>query len=326
MSEAAARVEAQKVAVSNAYSNVESQWQALEQQENDAHDVVDTREILRIQQEKARLQSEASQLQGGWQALLNEEKNIQTHANLTYDGLLESSSEASKMFLRAHAEKLGDPASLRRLTYADSRVKASGIAPDSKNYFAALEEMMGFTPEDRKTDFLDSPSKTKPRRQKDHKLTATEIELSRDLGLDPADYAKAAQQVYGFDPKADDSAQYLDPNDFVDTGKEPEMIIKFDEPKVEKRRYKVDPASKTAVHLSPAELEICRDAGISPSDYARNKIDIREGRTNHQLYVDNKVSARKSRFLVNWVEFGHVSSTVSSNDSRRSRRPRGGSV
>ena len=48
MSEAAARVEAQKLAVSNAYSNVENQWQALEQQESDAHDVVDTREILRI--------------------------------------------------------------------------------------------------------------------------------------------------------------------------------------------------------------------------------------------------------------------------------------
>ena len=74
------------------------------------------------------------------------------------------------------------------------------------------------------------------------------------------------------------------------------MVVKFEEPAKPEKRYKVDPASKTSVHLSPAELEICRDAGISPSDYARNKIDLREGRTNHQLYADKVRSSMGAKY------------------------------
>ena len=47
-----ARVEAQEITIRNAYSNLESRWAELDRQENDAHDMVETRELVRVLNEK----------------------------------------------------------------------------------------------------------------------------------------------------------------------------------------------------------------------------------------------------------------------------------
>ena len=102
LNEASARIDAQKTAISNAYSNLEAQWQEVHRQEEAAHDALETRDITRLQREKMRLEAEAQQLQGGWQSLLTEEQQISRFSNLDYNGLLESSSEPSQMLLRAY--------------------------------------------------------------------------------------------------------------------------------------------------------------------------------------------------------------------------------
>ena len=298
LNEASARIEAQKLAVSNAYSNLEAQWQEVHRQEEAAHDSLETRDIFsRLQREKMRLEAEAQQLQGGWQSLLNEEQQISRFSSLDYNGLLESSSEPSQMMLRAYRSKLeNDPSALRKLQFEHSRALAKNIKPDTAEYFEHLESAMGFTPQERQTDFRSQPNKTRSTKQKDHKLSADEIELSRDFGISPEDYAKAAQHVYGFDPKADDSAQYIDPGEMVDTGKEPAMEVRFEEKPKPEKSYKVDLNSKTDIRLSKEERELCENMAVQINkplnqvltDFAREKIALRDGTTHYQTH-DEKV-------------------------------------
>ena len=219
--------------------------------------------------------------------------------NLSYDGLLNSSSEASQMFLRAHADKLGDPVSLRRLTYADLRVKAAGIKPDSKQYFAAISEIMNFSPEDRKTDFLDSPSKTRERKSKEApRVSLEQLQMAEDCGISKKDVLEAMNKSTEYRPYDTSAADnYLDPNDSVSTSNEPaEMVVRLDEPKPEPRRIKFDPNSSTATHLSPVELELISNMAVTTGrpekevlrEFAENKIRLREGKSGHYQTYDAK--------------------------------------
>ena len=64
------------------------------------------------------------------------------------------------MMLRAYRSKLeNDPAALRKLQFEHSRAVAKNIRPDSREYFAHLEEAMGWDASDKQTDFRTEASR-----------------------------------------------------------------------------------------------------------------------------------------------------------------------
>jgi hypothetical protein len=171
---------------------------------------------------------------------------------------------------------------------------------DTNEYFASLEEHMGFKPEERRFEFEDSPSQTKQRKAK---LTADQLEMSKNLeGLDPKEYIEAASRTYSFDPN-DDSHVYVDPNDSVSTSNEPE--IRFEQPAVKQvpatpKGYR---PGKDSVTLSPDEVDLCKNMAMSThrpekeviNEFARNKLALHRGETGYRLHESKKAAGTPSK-------------------------------
>jgi hypothetical protein len=297
-----ARIDAQTNLLETTYGNLRSRWAALDQQENAAHDELDTRQIVAIQNERQKLQADAGQLQNGWQALQQEKQQIERISNLDYNTLLEGSREKSQMFLRAWRSKFeNDPASLRKLLYADSQIKASGITPDSRGYFESLEQRLELPAAERAREF---ESRTK---RKEAKLTADELETAHSIGVDPEEYMKAAQKTYSFDAKSDDSHTYLDPGSMVDTGKSEDNgpEIHFEKPKTRevKLPYPGYRPWKNSVTLSQDEVDLCKHMAVSTNlrekevirEFAENKIALHRGESHYRLADEKKRSSTPSK-------------------------------
>jgi hypothetical protein len=294
------RIEAQSNLLETTYGNLESRWAELDRQESDAHDMVETRELVRVWDEKQRLRAEAGQLQSGYQALQQEKSQIERLSNLDYTSLLENSSERSQMFLRAWKSRLeGDPASVRRLLHADSQVKAAGVRPDSPEYFEEIESRMGFPGEERAREFENGRSTTK----RQQKLSAEHLEMSKQIeGLDPKEYIEAAQRTYTFNPK-DDSHVYLDPNDSVSTSNEPEPEVRFEQPAVKQVKLPSRGFSKNTVDISPDEQDLVKNMALSTGrperevlmDFARNKLALHRGESSYQLHEAKRDQSIPSR-------------------------------
>lgn len=164
---------------------------------------------------------------------------------------------------------------------------------------------MEFSPQERQTEFRGTESKTRERKSKEPRLTADQLEMARSLnGISEKEYIDAVNKSLAYDPHDNRAAEeYLDPNSFVDTGKEPELEVRFEAPKTETKRYKMDPNSKTAVKLSPAEVELIQHMSVSTGrplaevkrEFAEQKLRLHSGKAgNYQLY-DAKLASEGHR-------------------------------
>jgi hypothetical protein len=265
--------------------------------------MVDTRELERIWTERQKLQSDVS-LENGYQALKSERHQIEQLSKLDFNSIHDNSSEKSRLFLKVFKHKLeNDPAAMKRLIYADSQVRASGVPVDTNEYFASLEEHMGFKPDERRFEFEDRPSTTKRRQAKEPKLSPDQLETARSIGVDTDEYLAAAERTYSFDPK-DDSHVYLDPNDSVDTGKNDEPEVRFEGPKQKEVKFPQGyKASKDTVVLNPDEVDLCRNMAASThrpereviNEFARQKLALHRGETGYRLHEAKRDQGTPSR-------------------------------
>ena len=305
-----ARIEAERTQVSSEYAGIEARWQELEKlEEKEKEDWGDIYSVgtKKIENEKQSLGERAKQLTNSWNNLSSQEQAVQLHAQLTdYDSLLQASSEPSQMMLRAYKEKLQDnPGAIRKLLFEHSRAMAKQIRPDSREYFAHLEEAMGFAPEDRKTDdfFQKEPKQSRERKSKEApRVSLEQLQMAEDCGISKNDVLEAMNKSTEYDPH-DTSHVYLDPNDSVDVSNEPAMEVRFEEPAKPERRYKSPENSPTAIKLSREEKELCEHMAVTINrplnevitSFAKEKLALHSGKSGHQLYKDKHASSVPSR-------------------------------
>ena len=300
------RLSAQTALLEQAYGGLENQWNELDRVEEDSHESLNTREIVRGQSEKARLLSEAEQIRNGYTALKQEKEALERTSKLEYNALLENSSPPSQMMLRAYRNKLeNDPAAMRKLLFEHNRAVAAQITPDTSDYFRHLESAMGWKDDERQTNFRRSEngaSKTKDTKAKEYSLTPEQREFARNLnGITEEEYAKACSQPFSNAANADDF--YVDPGLDVDSGREPELTVRFEESaKPEPKRYRA-PDPKTSVTLSPAERELISNMAATTGrpqaevqrEFAEQKLRLHSGKSGYQLYGDKLSSSIPSR-------------------------------
>lgn len=182
---------------------LENTWSTLDETENAAHDSLDTREIVRIQNDRSRLLQEAQQLQNGYAALQAERQRLEQHSDPSYADILNNNSPKSQLFLRVHRSKLkGDANALKRLMHADARCKAVGLKPDSSRYFEALD----FSPDDRSlNDFSELSDEmreardatTRTRQKQEPQLTSEQRAMARNLpGVTEEEYLAAVANPF----------------------------------------------------------------------------------------------------------------------------------
>jgi hypothetical protein len=260
--------------------------------------MVETRELVRILDEKQRLKAEAGQLQSGYQALQQEKQQIERASNLDYACLLENSSERSQMFLRAWRSKLSDdPSAVRKFLYHDSQVKASGVKPDRPEYFEELEERLNLPASERAREFESGRSTTKPKRTKEARLSVEQLELSRDLGIPAEDYLAAAANP--FSSAASESIS-IDPGELVDTGKTQDggdLEIRVTKPKpAEVRLPQGHKWSNSTVTLSPEQVDLARHQATATNrpfnevlrEHAEMQLLLDRGDTPYKLSAEKK--------------------------------------
>jgi hypothetical protein len=294
-----ARIEAQEIAMQNSYTNLENRWAELDRQEDDAHTMLETRDLVRILDEKQRLKAEAGQLQSGWSALQQEKQQIERLSNLDYNSLHDNSSEKSKLFLQVFKSKLeNDPATVRRLIYADSQVRAAGIPADTNEYFASLEEHMGFKPEERRFEFEDRPSTAKRKQAAQQKVSPEQIEFSQTIqGLDPKEYLAAAANPFS---SAASESVTVDPGELVDTGKTQDgsdLEIRMTKPKpAEVKLPQGDKWSNSTVTLSPEQVDLARQQATVTNrpfnevlrEHAEMQLLLDRGETSYKLSAEKQ--------------------------------------
>ena len=273
----------------------------LEREQEDAHDNMgitpeaSSRTLINIERERQRLLGEADQLRNGYEALQAEKSQIERAVKLDYQTLVDNSSEKSKLFLQVFRSRLEhDPAALRRLLHADSVARASSIPVDSNDYFAAIEQHMGFKPEERRFEFESerNATKEKPAKQ-EHKIEATEAQkiMARNLpGVSEQDYL--AQIANPFSQAA---TVTLEPDqlDFGQNSKGLEVNLGEETPPKPAVKYRV-PNPKTSVNLSPAELSLIENMAVQTNTplaearkaFAQQKLALHSGKTSHMLYQD----------------------------------------
>lgn len=276
------QLEAQSTLVETTYNNLSARYDQLSAEEERAHDALDTRQIVALQEEKTRILNEGNQLREGYTALQQQREQIERGAKLDYATLHEGASEKSKLFLQVFKHRLeNDPAALRRLLHADNIARAKGVPVDTNDYFAELESQLGFSKDDRRFEFENSPSKTRQVKEKAPQFTPEQIEMSRSInGVSPEEYLKAAAKPFSQAADAD-SHIYVDPSLDVDTGKDA-MEVRFDEPaKPQPKKYRA-PDPKSSVTLSPTEVAIIDNMATSTGrplaevrrEFAENKLKL----------------------------------------------------
>ncbi len=298
-----AQVEGRLNELSSGYDALQNTWNELGAKEEEAHQALDTRELIRIERERARIETEAAQIHNGYSALQNEKARLAQNPDPKFDDILNSSSQPSQMFLRVHRAQLEkDPARLRQLIFSHARAVASGLKPDSANYFKAIEAACGFDPADRDlSDFDDSAEMQQARnatkrddKPKAPESTATEAQrvMSQNLpGVSPDEYLTACAQPFS------QAAQTvsLEPDEHLDFGNNSKpMEVSFDEaPKQPPARYKA-PNPKTSVTLSPAELALIENMAVQTNtplaearkSFAQQKLLLHSGKSSQMLYQD----------------------------------------
>jgi hypothetical protein len=288
--------------VEQSLSDLESRHSALEQSHQDAeqreeqgHTDYDTRALVQAIRDKGRFEQEAAQISNAYSTLQAERQRLEQHHDPRFDELLNSSSEPSKMFLRAHRHKLeNNPNALKQLLYADARAKAVGLKPDSNVYFRSLEAAIGLEANDRRTDdFFESEPKaneTKPAKQERKELSPEQVRFCKDSGIPEESYAAYAQN-----PFSQASATVEVGPDELDFGQNSkDMEVSLDEspkkPAVDVSRYK---PSSQSVTLNPTEKDLCvnmasvtgRPVNEVLREFAANKIALRDGKApGYQLY------------------------------------------
>ena len=288
------KIEAQSTLVETTYNNLSARYDQLSTEEERAHDALDTRQIVALQEEKTRILNEGNQLREGYTALQQQREQIERASRLDYNTLLETSSQPSQMMLRAYRARLeNDPSSMRKLLFEHNRAVAAGITPDTSEYFRHLEQNMGWQADERRTDDFFSTSKPREEKQQKQEFTPSreQLEMSRVLaqhGVPQRDYLAACANPFSQAANAD-SEVYVDPGE---SSNESAMSFKVEEPAQPKKYRAPDP--KSSVTLSKEEVDLCAASGIDVKEFARNKI-LLHNEQRHRLTENqqrNSVIAR----------------------------------
>jgi hypothetical protein len=305
-----ARLDAESRLIETGHNALSDRWNQIERDSEAAHASLDTKAIVELERERADIFSKAQELANGYGALQAQKEQLERSTKLDYETLVNGSSEKSKLFLQVFKKQLEhDPAAMRRLVWADQQVRTSGIPVDSNDYFAAIEQRMGFKPEERKFTFESGHDATEDepvQRKRETKPKSNEVQLTpeqksfvKDMNgsITEAEYAAAMKNPFSQAATATEDSEPVS----YDSRAHKSMEIDLDEgapPKQAPVKYKA-PNPKTSVTLNPAERELCENMAVTTGrpvnevlkEFAANKIALRDGKSGHyQLYADKLAS------------------------------------
>ena len=197
--------------VSNAIDTLDRDTELLKQSLQYAMQTGDHARAVEIQQELGDNSAKLLQLRNGLEAMKSKPKAPPppTHSD-PVEAFASRLSSRSADWVRAHPEFVRDPAKNRKMIAAHELAVADGIAPDTDEYFTAIEETLRVRPQRQapvqEEGAMDYSAKVTQRRDAAPaaapvsrgtssrpnvvRLTAAEREMAEMMNMKPEDYAK----------------------------------------------------------------------------------------------------------------------------------------
>ncbi len=195
--------------VANAIDTLDRDTEMLKQSLQYAMQTGDHARAVEIQQELGDNSAKLLQLRNGLEAMKSRPKAPPppTHSD-PVEAFASRLSSRSAEWVRAHPEFVRDPVKNRKMIAAHELAVADGIAPDTDEYFSAIEETLRVKPQARVVEEEASSSAAKVVQRRDAapaaapvsrgtssrsnvvRLTAAEREMADMMGMKPEDYAR----------------------------------------------------------------------------------------------------------------------------------------
>lgn len=195
--------------VANAIDTLERDTELLKQSLQYAMQTGDHARQVDIQESISDNKAKLLQLNNGLEAMKSKPKTPPppVHSD-PVEAFASRLSSRSAEWVRAHPEFVRDPAKNRKMIAAHELAMADGIAPDTDEYFSAIEETLRVKPQAKvvEEDAMDQSAKVTQRRDAAPaaapvsrgnstrsnvvRLSAAEREMADMMGMKPEDYAK----------------------------------------------------------------------------------------------------------------------------------------
>jgi hypothetical protein len=198
--------------VSNALETAKGRAEALKTAFAEALSVGDHNRVAEVQAALIENESHISELKRGKKALKQQLKEAEKAKKSEIkqmdrsidpiDQMAQTVSPRSASWLRDNRENLRDERSIRKMFRAHEDAVDDGIVPDSDDYFAFIEQRMGWqkavepepmseaAPPKRQAPPPAAPVSRGGQRQNVVRLSAAEADTARSLGMTPEEYAK----------------------------------------------------------------------------------------------------------------------------------------
>lgn len=195
--------------VSNAIDTLDRDTELLKQSLQYAMQIGDHARQVELQEEISDNKAKLLQLRNGLDAMKSRPKEPPPPVySDPVEAFASRLSSRSAEWVRAHPEFVRDPAKNRKMIAAHELAVADGIAPDTDEYFAAIEETLRVKPQARVVEEEASSSAAKVVQRRDAapaaapvsrgnatrsnvvRLTAAEREMADMMGMKPEDYAR----------------------------------------------------------------------------------------------------------------------------------------
>lgn len=195
--------------VSNAIDTLDRDTELMKQSLQYAMQIGDHARQVELQEEISDNKAKLLQLRNGLEAMRSRPKEQMppVHSD-PVEAFASRLSSRSAEWVRAHPEFVRDPAKNRKMIAAHELAVADGIAPDTDEYFSAIEETLRVKPQARVVEEEASSSAAKVVQRRDAapaaapvsrgnasrpnvvRLTAAEREMADMMGMKPEDYAR----------------------------------------------------------------------------------------------------------------------------------------